>query len=190
MKLIVQTEKEIEGLYTRYLVRHFPLEEVKPLKNIISMHQQGQYKVYALEKENIFVGYAFFSCVREGEPLLLDYFAILEEYRSRGYGSELLSDLRHEMDVMVLIETEDIACAQNEAQRLEREKRDMFYEKNGVRKTSIIEHVYDANYVLWYLWKEEVSEEICYQKICKNYQMMVSEEAYRTKVKIDKKEES
>ena len=106
----------------------------------------------------------------------------MEEYRQLGLGSYFLEHMGEQLKEMfsgILIETEDIRCAANEQEKIERERRNVFYERNGAVKTGIRSEIFTARYEVYLLqtkkslisqenWKEQ-----CRSNIIALYQYMV-----------------
>ncbi len=196
------TYKQTAEIYSEYLHRHFPAGEIKPLKSIARMWEGDAYRAYALYAGSDspvsprslppLAGYAFFAAQPGGGMILLDYLAILEEYRSRGAGSAFLRALSARLPNCrgILIETEDIDFAQNEAEARERQKRDAFYEKNGVLKTEIRSSVYGVHYAIWLLaLGGNADREECEQNLRDIYRIMVPGEKFEKYVEIRRSQE-
>lgn len=168
-------------IYDKWLIYHFPANEVKPLVNIKNMWDVGGYEAYAWYEGDDIVGYAFLGAHPETEFILLDYLAIIDNHRGSGYGSRILSELKNVVKnkKAVVIETENLSKASNKAEVDEREKRDRFYTKNGVVKSGLSATVYGAEYRVWYLPFDDnlTNAEIAraYDDI---YKFMLSEKGY------------
>lgn len=99
-------------------------------------------------------GYAFFAEAPNCDACLLDYFAILPEYRSFGLGGcslRLFSDLIGQKGKYLLFETEDIDFAKTDSERKTRTRRDSFYARNGCCLTDTKGTVFDQRYAVWVL---------------------------------------
>lgn len=186
------TEEETAEIYERWIHIHFPKNEIKPLKHIQRMWEQGAYCALGMYDGENLVSYGFFAMVPGKDMLLLDYLAVLEDYRNLGAGSiflqkmgQCLSEYRGVSYQGILIETEDITYARNEEERQIRQKRDLFYEKNGAVRTGVTGEVYGVHYALWNLPVEkEAGSEECREQIKAIYRMMVAGEKYEKFVKI------
>ncbi len=178
----VQIE-EAAKIYEDHLLRHFPPEEVKPFANIRAMWKVDGYEVFGCYDGEKLLAYGFLSTCPDSEVVLLDYLAVLDEYRGTGIGSRFLRSLcklYQQKKKAIIIETEDLdhACNQDEVE--ERIRRDRFYTGNGVVRTSLTSRVYDAFYRIWYLpVEEELSEECCQEEYDRIYRFMLSESGYR-----------
>ncbi len=171
-------------IYNEWLGKHFPADEVKPLKNIYKMWKEGAYSALALydinEIDNTdilkgLVGYAFFVESPLSDMVLLDYYAIIDDYRNKGIGSVFLEKLKKSLNGKrgIIIETEDVELASNDDELLTRKRRDRFYVSNGAEKTDIRTSVYGVDYAIWSLAAEG-------EKITKEESFSAVEEIYKT----------
>ena len=182
------TLEEALWVYEAYVPQHFARNEVKPIKNVKRMWNEGGYSCIGFfENEEAslkdITGYAFMSRninIEHPKTVLLDYLALRHEYRGRGYGSELLKLLANQKDAdykAVLIETEDLDYAANDKERAERIRRDAFYTRGGVIKTNVKTLVYRARYANWYLPLGDtvLTDEEELEEITKIYDYMIPE---------------
>lgn len=183
------TKKQIQEIYETWLVIHFPADEVKPLKNILRMYEDGAYRCVGMFLADQLVSYAFFTIAPECDMVLLDYFAVLPDSRSQGAGSIFLAKMKELFPEHqgILIETEDIAAARNEAEINERRRRNLFYERAGVHDMEFVTNVYGVHYMIWsYPFAEDadLNEETCRKNLQKIYQLMIPGEKYEKFVQI------
>ena len=194
MNYIIQTItlKQTTEIYNAYIHLHFPQNEIKPLKNIQRMWENGYYQALAMyeqkENETKLIGYAFCAMAPNCRMLLLDYLAIVEEYRGLGMGGIFLSEMRKCLTKYegILIETEDIDFAANEEERQIRKKRDAFYEHNGVVRTGIKSTIYGVHFANWQLpVSGALSDEECKRNLEEIYKVMVPGTKNQMFVKIE-----
>ena len=205
------TDNEILEMYSKYINDHFPADEVKPLETIGRMLKEdfyyglglydanGEYKTeeeYENFKEECeedvaeqlpLIGYAFFVKDTKENMLLLDYYAILEEYRNSGWGSIFLNQMRDIVEDYkgILLETEDIDFARDEVEKSLRERRDGFYARNGVIKTDVKSKLFGVNFAIWfYPVKEELTSSECRESLINIYKTIVPEHMYEKCVEI------
>lgn len=131
MKLVeVKSEalyKKVENLY----MRAFPKEERKPFWLIQTMQKNQVSDVLAIEREDgSFVGLAI--AVYHGDMVLLDYFAMEDDVRGQGLGSEAFGLIKERyVGKRFFLEIEDSnAPCEN---RQQREKRKQFYLRHGMK---------------------------------------------------------
>lgn len=117
----------------------FPLMERKPLWLIRSTHRKDKADVWLIEEEGKFRGFAI--TMNSGDLVMLDYFAVAEEFRGQGYGSSCLKWLQEQCaDYRFFLEIESVYVkAKNMEQRIGRKA---FYERNGMREVGIVAKVF------------------------------------------------
>ncbi len=149
------TTEELISVYATHSVRHFPADERKPVSSISRMAGEGIYAGYGLyrEEEAELLCYAFFTVLPGCRNILLDYFAVMEQYRSEGIGSYFLEKIKHSLSNCdgILIETENPDYAKDESERLIRGKRISFYERNGAYSAGILAEIFGVHYRILYL---------------------------------------
>lgn len=165
----------VEELYTEFILPYFPKDEVKPLKSILRMVKTGLYKIIYIEENDVVTGVAFLTTYPGGEVYLLDYLAVKEEYRSGGFGGKLLQACQEATDGKpVLIETEKVELAPDEETRRQREKRNLFYERNQAVKSGVVSKMFGVTYDNWCLdVKQRLSAEQVREEIANIYRFMV-----------------
>lgn len=144
---------EMEEIYEGPAKEHFPANERKPFKAIVRMHQAGCYEGLGLYAGDVLVAYAFYVQTPDNEVRLLDYYAVIEEYRGTGAGSTFLELMKewHQDSQCIILETEDLATAVDEEERRIRSRRNAFYLRNGVIETNIHVSYFAADYQIFYL---------------------------------------
>lgn len=109
----------------------FPASEKKPFALMEKKRDEGFMELCAiLSDEDEFLGLAFF--ILHGRIALLDYFAIDEDARGRGVGTEALAKIKELFQKRVLlleIEDTDEKDAENIRERIRRRS---FYERGGM----------------------------------------------------------
>lgn len=141
------TLAQICALYTGRLREDFPPAEIKPLSAIERAMRRGEYVCYGAMAGEEILSYAFF--IRLNGIALFDYFAVKKEARGTGVGSAFLRALMDGnlsgMDA-VLLEVDDPACAEDEAERHVRDRRLTFYLRNGLKDTAVTAVVYGVQF--------------------------------------------
>lgn len=212
-KIVIQklTKEEILDIYSTHSVRHFPADERKPISSIERMAGEGVYVGYGLyspgqgigaskegsslpPSDRQLLGYAFFTVLPEQQICLLDYFAVMEDYRSHGVGSLFLQHMKASSTPYqgFLIESEDPAYAHGEEELAIRRKRLDFYGKNGAISTGIKATVFGVPYCLLFFPLQNVilpdTQTLCHY-FSNIYRKMVSPHHYETNVHIYPPEE-
>lgn len=145
--------EEMKEIYEDSSVRHFPANERKPFKAIVRMHEAGCYEGLGLFDEKTLIAYAFYVQTPDKEISLLDYYAVMEEYRGIGVGSAFLGMMKewYKSSRCIILETEDLSMAADEEELEIRRRRNSFYLRNGVVETDIHVSYFDADYQIFYL---------------------------------------
>ena len=146
---IISEYSLVESIYRTYMKQDFPQNELKPLASIRNLWEKGRYDCYQMREEGELVGYAFFVKQKEEKnSYLLDYLAIVPEYRGRGYGSLFLRQLSRSITdaCCIVVEVEDPDKAEHEAARQQMERRLSFYLRGGYRKTTVTARVFGVFY--------------------------------------------
>ncbi len=129
---IIQAHKLIHKLKIyRLYMSAFPKCERKPFSIIMKMQKSAKTDVWYIEKDGKFVGMG--TTINGKNLILLDYFAISEKSRGRGYGSDILKSLRNLYpDKGFFLEIEKTyPYAENAAERIRRKD---FYLRAGMKE--------------------------------------------------------
>ena len=88
---------EAGAVYAKHGHRDFPPDELKPFSLIGKLMDSGCYECCGFyDKENDdLCAYAFMMADADTNMLLLDYFAVCEEVRQKGYGSAAIELLKN-----------------------------------------------------------------------------------------------
>ena len=132
MKIRDINKDEYKSLYS-HMKRDFPANELPPFFALKRNFDKNIYDGFYLTEE-IDKGYAVITAPENLRYALLNYFAVLPEYREKGYGSEFLKIIinRYSKRVLVL-EAEEPSAAKTTADREESLRRIKFYERAGFR---------------------------------------------------------
>lgn len=88
------TEAQLETLYLNDVYRDFPESEIKPWQVVHDLYKKGFYIPLGCFKNGVLIAYVLLIALKEKRTVLLDYFAVLPEYRNSGTGSAILKELR------------------------------------------------------------------------------------------------
>ncbi len=181
--------KEIGQVYQTYMEKDFPSDELKPLSHIVRSMDAGYGFSLGMYEGETLLGYAVFILCEETRCALLDYFAILKDRRGGGLGHRAFSlfeaYFRENLPGVdgIYIESERISAAENEKQRLTRERRIAFYLSCGCEMTAFRSVLFGVNYSVLYRPVAEQGQaasltalDILYQKMFKpeHYDRFVS----------------
>ncbi len=183
------TLPEMADIYRRYMTEAFPQEELKPMKRIEEMYEAGIYQGYGLfdKEEQTLLAYGYFVENPKTGDRLLDYLAVPEKLRGKGYGSRFLSRLPQMTQGahVLLFEIEHPEKCGNPAERALRENRQHFYLKNGIAKTEVDACVFGVEYrILQYRQGEPLSKAEVHEALHRVYQAMFPERWFSKYVRI------
>ena len=149
--------EEGKKVYYERLVEDFPACEVKPWEKIEQFTEAGLYDMFGMWEEGVLLAYAFVAMDVSKKHLLMDYFAVSNDWRGKGYGQYFLAHLweLYPDTTGVIFEVEDVEEAVNEQERVLRKRRIHFYEKVGLQMYPVCARVYDACYQLMFFSNTE-----------------------------------
>lgn len=139
MEDIKLEDTTIEGfkkeIYLYYL-EIFPEEERKSFRKIKRAYKKGYVRIIKIINQNQFVGFMTLNRVKENGYVILDYLAILPQYRNKQFGTKALKLLFEEEKACrgILVEIEKVGLGKNEQDNLARQKRKKFYEYLGFKE--------------------------------------------------------
>lgn len=151
MKLISLDKKQVKMVYKSYMVNDFAPGELKPLLTINNLLKHGLYKTLGLFDNGKLLAYAFIMTNKDSVALL-DYFAVLKDYRGQGIGTKFLSLIKQEIADYseIIIEVESVESASGD-ERLTRERRISFYLNCGAVMTDISATVFAVDFQIMFL---------------------------------------
>lgn len=88
----ITIEEFKENIYNKY-VKLFPEEEQREWKKIEDTYKKGIEKLYKITLENKTIGFFMLERLDNNYPFYLDYFAIFDEFQSKGYGTKAIQKL-------------------------------------------------------------------------------------------------
>lgn len=179
--------EEFSNIYQLYLVEDFPEAEVKPLEVIKDAFSGDKYTAYVLEDDRKVNAYASF--IRSNnDVVLLDYFAVTQGAgRGGGLGSYFIRELVREVETGgFILECEVPEKADNENEKMIRQKRIAFYERNGALVTDTRVQVFGVDFQLLYMPVTKGLEQIDIAKeFLELYRDILPEELYKTSIIIN-----
>lgn len=127
----------------------FPEAEKKPRQVMEDLVAEGKMELLAIiektEEQPEFVGLAM--NMLQDEKALLDYFAIVPEKRSGGYGSRAVKSLVQRFAGKTYIFEIEMQDEQAE-NASDRKRRKAFYLRNGLQETGVFANVYHTDFEL------------------------------------------
>ena len=173
MDLHILNREEMRDVYSRFMVKDFPEDELKTLEMIERLMGEGRYLCLGIMENRDLCGYGILvydganrqdNAQSRRRSCLLDYLAIRKDRRGEGLGSAFLQEtmstdwLTKDGSVQsghYLVEVEDPDFAANENERLTRKRRIDFYRRNGFADTGIRVRLYGVE--LWILDRDSIT---------------------------------
>lgn len=129
--------KEVKKLYAGA----FPQDERMPFGMLVGMMDE-HHRLYALMEEDTLIGFVY---LYQNTDTFLYYFAVAEEYRGKGYGTETLRLIR-QLDGVENIALDIEEVKDNPAENDAALKRRNFYLNAGFHTTEIRYHFFGVDY--------------------------------------------
>ncbi len=154
------TVEELKQLYSEHMKRDFPPDELKPLSTLLKMTEDGVYDPYGLWEDGVLMAYAFYWRYNGAPYVMLDYFAVLPQYRNQGVGSQLLREMLEQFcqDGGGVFGEVEIPDSGDEAVDDLRRRRLGFYNRAGMRTMGFRTKVFGVPYII-IAYGPEISDE-------------------------------
>lgn len=174
-----------EDVYSYYL-EIFPEDERKPLELIQSSYEEQYTKIIEIIHKSEMVGFMLLNRVKEKGYCVLDYLAILPQYRNSKFGTKALQLLleQEKENKGVFIEVEKPGLGRDKEENLLRERRTNFYEKIGFKKLNFDLLLFDVMYVPYLYSKINDDESIIINEILNIYESISGKERIKRNCKI------
>lgn len=179
MQLRTLNAQALTALYQTELVRAFPPTELKPLKSMLTLMEQGRYEALGMYDEDGLHGYALFW-LEPGIPFaLLDYFGTLEGQRGSGLGTRMLDLLAdyYKNYRGIFGEAEGVFSPDPEEAAVQK-RRLAFYERNGFRYGGYDCALFGVHYLTLIRGDADVSAEELLDAHQRIYRSGIPKEAY------------
>lgn len=154
---------------------------------IKKLYKKEVLKLYKIIDENHFVGFLITTSSKNNKCLKLDFFAILPQYQSKGYGGQVIEELKKISNDYygIFIEVEKQGLGKDEEENKIREKRIKFYEKNGFKKLNFEVDVFNvilSSYILF--TNDTIKDEKVLEDIKKLYLAEFGEKKFNKYIEI------
>ena len=117
----------------------FPRCERKPFSMIYKMSRAGKTDTWYVTDQGRFVGLAI--TINGPDRILLDYFAIADQHRNGGYGSQILRQLiQHYEPKSLFGEIENVIDEGDDLPL--RKRRKQFYLRNGLKEMGVMVYLF------------------------------------------------
>ncbi len=166
------TKDEMYNIYHTHLIKDFPAGEVKPWKSIVAGMERKQYFAYGMYEQDELQVYGFAIYSKAYQTVLLDYLAVVEGKRSKGYGSAFLTqfqELLAKEQIQLILEVENPDYAPDEKHKEYMNTRIRFYERNRMHVSNVSCNFYDNEYRILYageLMQDTVLQQKVYAVYC------------------------
>lgn len=184
----ISIDKFKKEVYSYYL-EIFPEDERKPLELIHSSYEKQYTKIIEILYKNEMVGFMVLNRVKDKGYAVLDYLAILPQYRNSKFGTKALQILleQEKENSGIFIEIEKVGLGKDAEENLLREKRKNFYEKVGFRKLNFDLFLFDVIYTPYLFSNIKDDESMVIDEILNIYESISGKERIKQNCKIIKK---
>ena len=181
-------DKFKKEVYSYYL-EIFPEDERKPLELIQLSYEKQYTKIIEILYKNEMVGFMVLNRVKDKGYAVLDYLAILPQYRNSKFGTKALQILleQEKENSGIFIEIEKVGLGKDIEENLLREKRKNFYEKVGFKKLNFDLFLFDVVYTPYLFSNSEDDEDMIIDEILNIYEAISGKERIEQNCKIIKK---
>lgn len=172
-----------------YYLKIFPEDERKPLELLQSSYKKYYTRIIEILYKNEIIGFMILNKVKDKGYAVLDYLAILPQYRNNKFGTKALQILleQEKENSGIFIEIEKVGLGKDIEENLLREKRKNFYEKVGFKKLNFDLFLFDVVYTPYLFSNSEDDEDIIIDEILNIYEAISGKERIEQNCKIIKK---
>ena len=177
-----------KDVYSYYL-EIFPEDERKPLELLQSSYEKHYTRIIEILYKNEIIGFMILNKVKDKGYAVLDYLAILPQYRNNKFGTKALQILleQERENSGIFIEIEKVGLGKNIEENLLREKRKNFYEKIGFKKLNFDLFLFDVIYTPYLFSNIKDDESMIIDEILNIYESISGKERIKQNCKIIKK---
>ena len=172
-----------------YYLKIFPEDERKPLELLQSSYEKHYTRIIEILYKNEIIGFMILNKVKDKGYAVLDYLAILPQYRNNKFGTKALQILleQEKENSGIFIEIEKVGLGKDIEENLLREKRKNFYEKVGFKKLNFDLFLFDVIYTPYLLSNIKDDESMIIDEILNIYEAISGKERIEQNCKIIKK---
>lgn len=151
MEIRLLNRAETEKVYREQMTRDFPQDELKPFAMVEQHLRDGIYEPLGFFEGDRLVAYAFQTILPDARNALLDYFAVLPQYRGTGVGSRGLAMLAQHyagrLDSLIIECEHPLEAPEPKTAR----RRIGFYLRAGARAVAMETRLYGVRYQIYAL---------------------------------------
>ncbi len=184
----IDIDKFERELYSYYL-DIFPENERKPLELLRSSYEKCYTRIIEILYKNEIIGFMILNKIKEKGYSVLDYLAILPQYRNNKFGTKALQMLleQERENSGIFVEIEKCGLGKDKEENLLREKRRGFYEKLGFKKLNFDLFLFGVIYTPYLFSNIKDKEDIIIDEILNIYETISGKERIKQNCKIIKK---
>lgn len=184
----ININKFKKEVYSYYL-EIFPEDERKSLELLCLAYERHYTKIIEILYKDEIIGFMLLNKIRDKGYAILDYFAILPQYRNNKFGTKALQILlkQEKENKGVFIEIEKIGFGKDKEDNLLREKRKNFYENVGFKKLNFDLFLFDVLYTPYLFSNINDNDDIIINEILNIYEAISGKERIEQNCKIIKK---
>ena len=174
---------QLHRLLNNEYLRHFPKEERKPYTTIMQLVLRRCYEGYGLFEGEQMQAYAL--VMKNKEDMLLDYFAVQEQLRGQGIGTEFLNrvcDLFLKRGQTVFAEIEMESADDTADRAAEKAARCKFYTDNGWQVTKASLTLFEVDYKIIVRDSVPCSDQNAKERVDAFYRSSIIAPVYKKKV--------
>ena len=173
-----------KDVYSYYL-EIFPEDERKPLELIQASYNNHYTRIIKILHKNEMVGFMILNKAKDNGYVILDYLAIMSQYRNSKFGTKALQILiEQEKECRgIFIEVEKVGLGKDIEENLIREKRARFYEKLGFKRLNFDLFLFDVVYTPYVFLYKEDAEDVIMNKIFNIYELISGKERIKQNCK-------
>ena len=184
----ININKFKKEVYSYYL-EIFPEDERKSLELLCLAYERHYTKIIEILYKDEIIGFMLLNKIRDKGYAILDYFAILPQYRNNKFGTKALQILlkQEKENKGVFIEIEKVGFGKDKEDNLLRENRKKFYENVGFKKLNFDLFLFDVLYTPYLFSNINDNDDIIIDEILNIYEAISGKERIEQNCKIIKK---
>lgn len=183
----IDVEEFKKEVYSYYL-EIFPEDEKKPLELIKSSYEKHYTKIIEILYKSEMVGFMLLNRIKDKGYAILDYLAILPQYRNSKFGTKALQILLEQEKESrgIFVEIEKLGLGNSEEENLLREKRKNFYEKIGFKKLNFDLILFNVIYTPYLFSNKYDNEDVIIEDIFNIYEAISGKQRIEQNCKVVK----
>lgn len=161
-----------------YYLEIFPEDERKSLEHIQSSYNKQYTRIIEILYKDKMVGFMLLNRAKDKGYTVLDYLAILPQYRNNKFGTGALQLLleQEKENKGVFVEIEKVGLGIDEEENFIRKKREKFYEKIGFKKLNFDLNLFNVIYTPYLFSNIKEDEETIIKEIFDVYELISGKE--------------